>query len=179
MKRVIFILAILFAVVISTSAQCVAQNMSGPTSVEDGYIETYVCDNTAGINYDWNVTGGDIVSGGGAGDHTATIAWEEPGEQSISVEIAAGADASYCVDVKPKPLNITGPYVVVSTWSYAYRGVRSPYDIEAYSWTITGSGSIDSGSSSRQCWATGVGDETTFTLWLQIKVAGLWSSKKG
>ncbi|MDD4373952.1 MAG: PKD domain-containing protein [Bacteroidales bacterium] len=81
-----------------------------------------VCNNSTNVyttepgmtNYDWVVIGGTINSGGTVTDNTATVTWNTPGNQSISVNYEqTGCPATspfvYPVFVNPLPIVDAGP----------------------------------------------------------------------
>lgn len=82
-----------------------------PIPALDGDDE--VCDEVTGViystdagqsNYNWQITGGTITSGGGANDNTATVTWTDTGNQSISVNYT---DANGCTALAPTTLSVT------------------------------------------------------------------------
>lgn len=54
-------------------------------------------------NYSWNVIGGIITAGGGLSDETATVTWNTPGAQSISVNYE---NSNACSAASPTVLNV-------------------------------------------------------------------------
>ena len=79
-------------------------NLTGPTNICEGTMNsTYTTD--AGMsNYDWQISGGGVViGGGGINDHTITINWTGTGLQSVSVNYT---DANGCRALTPTVLNV-------------------------------------------------------------------------
>jgi hypothetical protein len=72
---------------------------STPTGTITGALTAFVTQEvtyvagTPGTNYVWSAGSADIVSGGGSGDHAATLKWNSPGQKTITV--------SYTVDGCP------------------------------------------------------------------------------
>lgn len=77
--------------------------ISGSNLVCEGDIgEVYITE--AGMNnYSWNVIGGTITAGGGAGDATATVTWNATGMQNISVNYE---NSNSCSAAGPTVLNV-------------------------------------------------------------------------
>ncbi|NTW32643.1 MAG: hypothetical protein HGB12_08475, partial [Bacteroidetes bacterium] len=128
-----------------------------------------VCENTTGnvyttesgkSNYDWDVTGGSITSGGGTGDNTATITWGSAGTGNVKVNYtsngcsaASQTDQSITINGLPTPgITPTSAVCANSTGNvYTTESGKSSYD-----WDVTG-GSITSGG--------GTGDNTATVTW--------------
>ena len=78
--------------------------VSGDVSVCEGDVGL-VYETQAGMNnYVWAVVGGNITSGGTAADNTATVTWNTPGAQSISVNYE---NANGCAAASATILNVT------------------------------------------------------------------------
>jgi len=122
---------------VSTSA-CEATSAGITTTVVAAPSPTFisgntnVCEEDAGEvyttqagqqNYAWIVVGGTITAGGTATDNTATVSWNTPGAQSISVNYenatgcAAASPTILNVSVGPLPdetLNLSDPVICLS-----------------------------------------------------------------
>ena len=107
------------------------------------------------VSYVWNITGGSITGGGGAGNSTAMVTWTTPGTGTISVNYSepgtlctAPVPAVFQVQVVPLPVpSITGIATIcldASQGTYTTQGSMSNY-----TWTITppAAGTILSGGS--------------------------------
>lgn len=118
-----------------------------------------VCQNSAGnvyttvpgmTNYSWNVTGGTITSGGQTTDNSATITWNTPGPQSVSVMYS---NSNGCSPSAPDILNVTVnplPNPTISgNFNVCVNSSGNTYTTEAgmtnYAWTIIGDITITAG----------------------------------
>ncbi len=57
--------------------------VQGPDNVCTGHTESYSTENTGGTDFEWEVTGGDIVSG--AGSSEVLVQWGDAGEGTVMV----------------------------------------------------------------------------------------------
>ena len=81
--------------------------ISGPVQTCDFTEEIYTAIENAGNNYDWVVTGGDIVEG--AGTHQITVNWTNPGQGSVNlIETTAEDCTGIAVEVLVTIDNCTG-----------------------------------------------------------------------
>ena len=125
--------------------------ISGPATACQGGTTVYTYTTQAGMsNYTWSVTGGTISAGGTSTDFTATVVWNTPGSQSISVNYsnggcAAGSPAVYPVTVNARPVpTITGSTTVCQGIpGYVY---TTQAGMSSYTWTISSGGNITAGS---------------------------------
>lgn len=114
---------------------------------------TYVYTSDPGMtNYVWTVSaGGNIVSGGGYNDNTATVRWNVAGNQSISVNYTdsngctASADSTMIVTVyqSPEPV-INGPAIICAGSTNAT--YRTEPGMTNYLWTVSSGGTITGGA---------------------------------
>ncbi len=123
---------------------------------------TYVCQGVPGnlymtqpgmINYSWSVTGGTITAGGTALSNTATVTWNTPGTQSISVNYTlpfssctAISPTNLLVNVNPLPI----PSIMSGNNSVCVGASGNTYTTQTgmgtYLWTVSG-GNITAGGS--------------------------------
>jgi uncharacterized protein (TIGR02145 family) len=125
--------------------------------------ETLVCTGVSGkiyetqegkVNYVWNITGGNITSGGGSADATATVTWTTTGAQTISINYAepvtlctAAAPVTMPVQVVPLPVpGIAGPSTICLDAPQGFYTTQAA--MNNYTWTINpfSAGTILSGS---------------------------------
>ena len=77
----------------------VSPSLSGPTTACQGSAGNVYTTDASQTNYAWTVTGGTITAGGNASDNTATVTWNTPGAQSISVSYTGSAVTTLPVTV--------------------------------------------------------------------------------
>ncbi|MCS7027545.1 MAG: YCF48-related protein [Bacteroidia bacterium] len=63
--------------------------ITGPTTVVENLIYSYSVPSTTGASYNWNVTGGTIISG--AGTNSIMVQWGSAGTGTVSVTVTLGA----------------------------------------------------------------------------------------
>ncbi len=121
-------------------------SLNGENSVCFGSTESYTTE-TDMTQYDWNVTGGTIVSGDDS--NSIMVQWNTSGAQTISVNYvnqngcSAATDAVLGITVNDLPVpKLTGNNVVcINETGVVY---TTDSDKDNYVWTITG-GTIDNG----------------------------------
>jgi gliding motility-associated-like protein len=128
--------------------------LSAPVPALTGDNE--VCDEDAGLvystnpgmtNYDWQIIGGTITSGGSPTDPTATVTWTNPGTRLISVNFTGG---NGCRGLNSTDLSVTVhplPVPTITGSATACVGVAESYITEAgqdnYLWTVSGTAGVD------------------------------------
>ncbi|HRI80075.1 MAG TPA: FG-GAP-like repeat-containing protein, partial [Cyclobacteriaceae bacterium] len=91
--------------------------LGGTQEVCEGATETY---QTAGggntwSDYNWSVSGGTIIGGGGSSDDFVTVAWGGPGIASVDLDYNGGSvSESIAVNVDATPIGIADTKVVSS-----------------------------------------------------------------
>jgi hypothetical protein len=125
--------------------------VAGPATVCSGVAGSKYITQAGQSNYNWSVSaGGTVTAGGTSTDSTATVTWNDSGDQTVSVNyensdgcegVAAGVQDVY---VKPLPVPaITGEIAVCeSTGSMEYTTEAGK---SAYTWTLTSGGTINDG----------------------------------
>lgn len=127
--------------------------LSGPATACQGITGNVYATQTGMTGYQWSVTGGTITAGGTSSSDTATVTWNTPGSQSISVNYTetngcnAIAAVSFPVMVNPLPIPvITGPDSVCSG------ATGNIYSTDAgasnYVWAVSAGGTITAGGTS-------------------------------
>ncbi len=124
-----------------------AFTISGNTSVCANSLENYSVTAQTGATYTWSVTGGTISSG--QGTNNISVLWGTSGTGTVSLTITNGCGNTN----NTLNINITGqPSVSAITGNtQVCVGNNETYSVTAnsgssYSWTLTGGGSITSGS---------------------------------
>jgi PKD repeat protein len=117
-----------------------------------------VCENSTGnvystdpgmSNYQWSVSSGGIITSGG-GTNSVTVTWNSLGPQTVSVTyVQSGCPSAnptvVNVMANPRPIpTITGPVILCAGATGAIYTTESGMSI--YAWTISGGGTITSGS---------------------------------
>ena len=97
--------------------------ISGLTTVSSGQSDVTYTTNIDMINYDWSVTGGYAIAGGGSSDNTITIAWDAGGTGHIKVNYTNGGicsaevQADLEVSIISKTSQQAGSWNEASTWT--------------------------------------------------------------
>ena len=120
-------------------------SLNGINVVCNGSSVIYSTD--AGMTgYSWSVTGGGtITSGGGPSDNTATILWNIPGVQSVSINYQVGPGCTapsptvLSVTVKPLPLITNAANSSVCSGTTLSITPQANLPGTTFSWTATGS----------------------------------------
>jgi len=73
---------------ITSAPSTPAPVLTGPTPVCLNSTGNVYTTDAGKINYDWNVTGGNITAGGTGTDHTVTVTWTTPGTGTVSINYA-------------------------------------------------------------------------------------------
>jgi len=110
--------------------------------------------------YIWNISaGGTLTAGGTANSNTATVTWNTPGAQTISVNYtngsgcAAVAPVVYNVTVNPLPVaTVTGPTAVCA--GTAGNIYTTQAGMTGYSWTVSAGGILTAGGTATSSTAT-------------------------
>ncbi|MFC3416543.1 YCF48-related protein [Algoriphagus hitonicola] len=112
----------------------------GSVCIEEEY--TYTVSNQSGVDYDWTVSGGEIVNGQGTA--SVLVIWGETGDHSISVvpsnSCGEGSNLSKPILVKPQaetPGEISGEGIT-APGEQIYEVI--PVGENSYQWTIDGEG---------------------------------------
>jgi uncharacterized protein (TIGR02145 family) len=123
--------------------------INGPVSACEGSTGNVYSTLPGMSNYVWNVTGGTITSGGTTNDNTATITWNIPGSQTVSLLYT---DANLCTAATPAvyPVTVnTLPIPIISGASGMCLNSTGPYTttsgMTGYTWTVSSGGNIVSG----------------------------------
>jgi gliding motility-associated-like protein len=120
--------------------------INGPLNVCQFQTMTYSTSYVSGNSYNWNVTGGNIISNN---SNSITVNWPSAGNGTVTVTEANTlvCDSTVAINViispQPTPL-INGP-ALICTATYAQYGV-SPVAGDNYSWTISGGTIVGSSS---------------------------------
>jgi gliding motility-associated-like protein len=146
--------------------QMPSPNITGNNHICAGNTATYTTPLVPGNSYNWNVTGGTVVS---TTNNQVTVTWPNAGIGSLTVTESNTStcvvSVTYNVNVGPQPVpvisgttglcwNTTGTYVV-----------SNPTSGNSYAWTITGGTIIgsSSGTSVNVHWTTvGIGTLTVY-----------------
>lgn len=132
--------------------------LTGSTSVCNQSSSNIYSTQAGMSNYIWNITGGNITAGGSLFDNTATVTWNTPGNQTISVNYTQ----SGCTGAAPAVRNVTVNALPVPTFNIGPVSacVNVPGNIymtqpgmSNYIWSISG-GTITSGGTSTDNTAT-------------------------
>ncbi len=129
-------------------------SITGPTTVCVNSTGNVYTTQTGMSSYTWTIsTGGTITAGGTTSSNSVTVTWTSSGSKTVSVSCtntngcAAITPTTLGVTVNPAPLpTLSGPSspMVNSTGNvYTTQGGMS-----AYTWTVSGGGSITSGGTS-------------------------------
>ncbi len=125
--------------------------ITGPNDVCVGSTSIYTTESGSGeSNYIWNVSGGTIISGGGASQGNIEITWDGSAPYQVSVNYTDGNGCTATtptilpVNVNPLPVPaLSGPASVCAVSQETYT-TDSGAGISNYSWTVSG-GTIVSG----------------------------------
>jgi len=124
--------------------------LAGPPSVCNLSTGNVYTTESGNVNYSWSITGGTITSGGSFADNTATVTWNTPGPQTISVTYAstygcaAASPVVYNVTVNPLPtpaFNSAPVTACVNVGGYTY---ATQPGMSNYQWNVTG-GTVTAG----------------------------------
>ena len=125
--------------------------IGGPVSACAGSAGNIYTTLAGMTNYQWIVsTGGTITAGGSTNNNTATVTWNTPGSQTVSLNYTdinsctALAPTVYSVTVNVLPIPpIAGAHGMCLNTSGTYTTTAG---MSGYSWTVTAGGTITSGS---------------------------------
>jgi gliding motility-associated-like protein len=100
---------------------------------------TYTAPLVSGINYNWTVSGGNVVS---TNNNTITVHWNTAGSGVITLTEtnAAGCDSTitFPVTIHPKPVPVINGPLSVCTTTISQYSVANPVAGNTYSWSVTG-----------------------------------------
>jgi uncharacterized protein (TIGR02145 family) len=122
---------------------------TGLTSICVGLPSTYTTD--AGMNnYSWSVSaGGTITAGGGTSDKSATVLWNTPGPQTVSVNYFMGTGCTATVPsvdnvtVKPRPVITNASNYTLCSTGTTNITPAADLPLTTFSWIATpSSGSV-------------------------------------
>ncbi len=132
--------------------------ITGPANVCQGSSGNVYTTEAGKTNYTWIVSaGGNITSGGGSTDNTATITWMSPGDQTVSVNYQnsggnpAPVPTVYPVTVNPLPGiagAISGPSTVMQGQAGVIFSVAAITNASGYIWSLPAGASITAGDNS-------------------------------
>jgi gliding motility-associated-like protein len=118
--------------------------ITGLTPICAGRTATYTTPYVSGNTYNWNVTGGNVVS---TNNNTITIAWPSSGTGTISVTenntAACPSSVNMNVTVAPQPAPVITGTATVCTWTSTSYSV-TPVSGSSYAWTVSGGAIIGS-----------------------------------
>ncbi len=129
-------------------------SLSGPVSICAGTQGNVYTTQPGMTTYAWNISsGGTLTSGGTATSNIATVTWNTPGNQTISVNYTNGAGCQaltptvYPVIVNPLPLPvISGPATPCA--GSAGNTYSTQPGMSGYTWTVSPGGVITAGGTS-------------------------------
>lgn len=129
----------------------VMPSLSGPVAVCQGTTGNVYSTQGGFTDYQWNVSGGLITTGGGLSDSTVTVTWNSYGTKNVSVSFAGSDTAVMNVSVEQKKTvsvsisasqNPISPGTMVTFTASAVNGGTAPH----YEWKVNGIASGDTNS---------------------------------
>ena len=121
--------------------------ISGPVAVCEFQTMTYSTPYVAGNTYNWNVTGGNIISNN---NNSITVNWPSPGNGSITVTeantLTCDSTVTINVTVSPQPVPVINGPPLICTSTYAQYSVSNPIAGDSYNWAVSGGTIIGSAS---------------------------------
>jgi len=131
--------------------------IAGPDTICEMQTSTYTTPYVAGNTYNWNVTGGSVVS---VNNNTITIMWPAngPGSVSLTESNTAACDSTVSTNivVAPQPVPvITGALTNCTTTTTTF-SVAVPVPGNTYAWNVMGGTIVgaSNGSSINVAWTT-------------------------
>lgn len=137
---------------VTVNSQAVPSFISGALAVCQGASGEVYATQPNMINYQWNISGGTITSGGTSTSNSVTMSWDNPGNYTImvsytdpSTSCSAAAPALRAITVNPVPVpDITGPLTpCLNATGLQY---HTEAGMSGYLWTV-GGGSFTPGTS--------------------------------
>ncbi|MCF6356171.1 MAG: HYR domain-containing protein, partial [Draconibacterium sp.] len=126
----------------------VVPTIAGINSVCNGESQVYTTQ-TGMSNYIWTVVGGTITSGGGTGDHTATVTWNTDGTQTVSVNYLNNTGCTSVTSDNDVTVNPLPTPTITGDISVCLDGNAVHYTSEAgmtdYQWIVSAGGTITAG----------------------------------
>ncbi len=123
--------------------------ISGPDTVCEGQTITYTTPLVTGNVYNWNVTGGTVVSNN---TNTITVSWPANGSGSISLTetntSTCDSTVTTTILIAPQPAPVINGALTTCTTTSTLYSVAVPVPGNTYSWTVTGGTIIGSPNSS-------------------------------
>ncbi len=117
--------------------------INGNTTLCEYTTSIYTAPVQTGITYNWNTTGGTIIS---SGTNSITIHWNNagPGTITLTATNLASCDSTITIPViiEPKPVPLINGPPVICTLNPGSFTLSNPDPNNTYSWSVSGGGAI-------------------------------------